>query len=202
MTGVSSQFFELTVAAKNHNRQVIMIRSDNAGTVVDNTAFLHDIIQISLKNNEEYMLDVSGEQYGHTDPVAPRRQYYDTRIETIAGRRRLGDHRSFHAHYTKERSGPFACVTTNEHIAKVIDEALEDWQKSSMALRDIVKLGESNFQRKQAELLTFIDTRLAEKKDQIEETFLRQHLYEEARDSEKPARSAAFSPKGPTRKKA
>ena len=53
------------------------------GTMIDNATQPHSILQITLKNFETSVIDITGVQYGYDDPVVPWDIYRHSRLQEV-----------------------------------------------------------------------------------------------------------------------
>lgn len=77
LIGIYSEIFEESIRTKTHQRNVTLIRGDGSS---DTVMIRHEVISLSLKNEELYFLDIAGAQHGYYDSVYPWDQYVESRV--------------------------------------------------------------------------------------------------------------------------
>ena len=112
-------------------------------------------------NGEEYVVDITGAQYGHYEPVVSWKEYLATRAASVSRIDAFGT----------------ACQTTKGRCAKkawegkitrlhwsatiAMDQAVEKWvQDNDLTLAAMLKLPEAQYLSKRADMLTMIKTAL------------------------------------------
>ena len=143
-----------------------------------NATYRHCIIRITLKNGEEYALDISGAQYGFPQPLSPWKHYIDAHVQNIEDVKPLGYHRKQFKFVRKPERGCNGVKTCDEEIAEVVNAAIEQWQKANGKLRDLLRLHEGMFIRKRGALFQFIEEKLDENRGILEEAGMRQFRLE------------------------
>lgn len=152
----------------------------NDGSVDDNTQYRHSMLKVTLRNGEQYALDITGEQYGHHDPIIPWDRYSQTRLEHIEGIRHFGFHRLSRKYLQKPKWNRVGIKSLNEEVAEVINATTKTWQTQNISLRDMLNLPQDAFVRRRAELFSFLDLHLEAKKAFLDEAGMRQLRFEQS----------------------
>lgn len=164
-------------------RRVVVIEPD--GHESDSSKTEHVIFKITINEDEDYALDVTGAQFGFYDPITPWIYYQQTRIETLGGIRPLKHLRDSHRlpskDFSKKNGWDVTRKALNGQFAKIFGSASKSWQVKNGALSAMLKLSEEAFRKRQGELLDFIDERIGARKKQLQE----------AKDSKKEALRAS-----------
>ncbi|CAF9904977.1 MAG: hypothetical protein ALECFALPRED_010650 [Alectoria fallacina] len=174
---------EVLVPRVKYLRRVVVIEPD--GHESDSSKTEHVIFKITINEDEDYALDVTGAQFGFYDPITPWIYYQQTRIETLGGIRPLKHLRDSHRlpskDFSKKNGWDVTRKALNGQFAKIFGSASKSWQVKNGALSAMLKLSEEAFRKRQGELLDFIDERIGARKKQLQE----------AKDSKKEALRAS-----------
>ncbi|KAL8659823.1 MAG: hypothetical protein Q9226_000251 [Calogaya cf. arnoldii] len=124
----------------------------------------HEVLQLTLRNKEVYALDITAAQYGWPVPATMSwDSFMKERVEIVKGTRKFGE--------TGQALRNEAAATTHQDYwnhYKVMDEMkqrfnmlLRQWQaqqgNDTSSLKDILRLPEEKFKRKQASLIQFMN---------------------------------------------
>lgn len=128
--------------------------------------------RITINEDEDYALDITGAQFGFYDPLTPWASYQQNRIETLGRVRNLTSLRDGYRVRSKkfgQRKGwDVTRKSQNGELAKSFALAWESWQVENEALSAMLELCEGAFRKRQGELLDFIDERISAKKKQLQ----------------------------------
>ena len=133
----------------------------------------HVVFRITINENEDYALDVTGSQFGFYDAVTPWASYQQNRIETL-GRilplNRLRDSQSMHSkNFSQKNKNGATTKALNHQSAETFSSALKSWEEKNGTFAAMLKLREDAFSKVQAELLDFIDKHASSRKEQLQE---------------------------------
>ena len=167
---------EVYLYTKANKVDIVMHLLD--GTEDWNSSYRHSIIKITLKNGEKYALDLSGAQFGHSDPLLPWERYVKTRAEYIEETKPLGSYRKRTKFLWKPKSGGEGIVNCDEEIARIVNAAIDEWQKTNGTLRDLLRLQEKQFMAKREAFFGFIEASIEAKRGLLEEAGIRQSNFE------------------------
>ena len=152
------------------NRVVIIEHDENES---DSSKSEHVILKITINEDEDYALDITGAQLGIYDPVTPWESYQQAHIETPGKTRPLKNLRDSNRLSSKETSSENGFdtkrKTLNRQFAKVFSSASKSWQEQNETFSVMLGLKDETFHTRQRELLAFIDERLGAKKRQLQE---------------------------------
>ena len=105
--------------------RVVIIEHD--GNESDSSESEHVILKITINEDEDYALDITGAQLGFYEPVTPRQSYQQTHISTPGKVRPLKNLRDSNRLSSKETSSENELSTTrktlNRKFAKVFSSA-------------------------------------------------------------------------------
>lgn len=157
-------------------RRVVVI--EPYGHESDSSKSEHVVFKITINEDEDYVLDVAGAQFGFYDPLTPWVSYQHNRIKKLGEIRPLKDLRDSHRLLGKDlsrmKSGNITRKALNGQFAEIFGLALKSWQEKNGGFPALLKLRENIFCEKQGELLDSIDERvcasmklLQEAKDRI-----------------------------------
>lgn len=162
---------EVRIPKVKYLRRVVVIEPD--GHESDSSKSEHVIFKITINEDEDYALDVTGAQFGFYDPVTAWGSYQQTRIETLGKIRPLkhlqDSHRLPSAGFSKQNGWDATRKALNRQFAKTFGSASKAWQAKNGSLSAMLKLREQTFRRRQGELLDFIDERVGARKKQLQE---------------------------------
>lgn len=160
---------EHSLSSKNAKLAIVNYHMDiNLGPDI-NTRYNHEIIKITLKNEEAYAIDITGAQYGYPEPVAPWDIYFRTRVDCIDHIHDLGFHRKSAAWIDEKAISGKAVKDVNEEIAIIVEDAVLEWEKLNMKLSLLLRKGEVEFTWKQEELISNIMQEVEKRRDHLEE---------------------------------
>lgn len=171
-TGLCKDVSDVTVSTKNQRRRFINVDIpapyDN-----DNTKYGHEVIQVTLKNNDKYALDIAGAQYGQFNIVIPWDVYVQSYVEDVL---RYNDFGATHERITS----PIYCngntdIQLKKNFKKLLSESMDDnikeWQEANITLPAMLKLAEQAHFQKRNEFYAFLDGELDKAKLSIQEKF-------------------------------
>lgn len=85
---ITSGIREYTLVVKNPKLTVITI---DVQCGLDENTYNHEVFRVTLKDSaEEYIIDLTGAQYGYHDTVIPISEYFSTRVAGLEDVRQLG----------------------------------------------------------------------------------------------------------------
>ena len=73
--------------------QPLKMRMFSATGEEDTGRYGHHVFRATLKNDDSYIVDLSGAQYGHYDPIVIDRTYFQTRATTMLSCAPIGNRR-------------------------------------------------------------------------------------------------------------
>ena len=128
----------------------------------------HVIFKITINEDEDYALDVTGSQFGPYDALTPWASYQQDRIETL-GRilplSRLRDsQRQLSKNFSSKNRDGATTKALNDQIAETFGSALKSWEEENGTFTAMLKLREDAFRNTQGELLDFIDKHVSSRK--------------------------------------
>ena len=133
----------------------------------------HVVFKITINEDEDYALDVTGSQFGFYDPLTPWASYQQDRIETL-GRiqplSRLRDsQRPPNKKPNQKNKGGATTKALNDQSAETFASALKSWGEKNGTFAAGLKLREEYFRKAQGELLDFVDEHASSRKKQLQE---------------------------------
>lgn len=162
---------EVLVSKVKYLRRVVVIEPD--GHESDSSKSEHVVFKITINEDENYALDVTGAQFGFYDPVIPWISYQQTRIETLGEIRPLkylrDSHRLPSQDFSKKKGWDATRKALNRQFSKIFGSASKSWQVKNGAFPAMLKLRKETFRKRQGELLDSIDERIVARKKQLEE---------------------------------
>ncbi len=160
--------YRIDYAIQNHLRHVVMVSQDGHHNA--NTASLHCIIKITLKNAEAYAVDVAGAQYGWYNAVIPWGLYLDSRVERIETVHPLCSVEEWNRKASNKANG--VEKTQEEEFGEVILIAAKSWERANGPFEAMLKSRNVIFERKQAALLNYIEEAVKKHKEEMRITTL------------------------------
>ena len=133
----------------------------------------HVIFKITINEDEDYALDVTGSQFGFYDTLTPWASYQHDRIE-ILGRilplSRLRDSQRLPSKKSSQKNRNGATTKAlNDHFAETFGSVLKSWEAKKGTFTAMLKLREASFRKAQGELLDFIDKHASSREKQPQE---------------------------------
>ena len=161
------------------NRLEIVIHYLNGEKDI-NTSYRHAIIRITLRNGEMFALDLSGAQYGYSDPLSPWERYMGDRVRDIEDMKPLGCYRKRSKHLWEPQCESEGVKTFNEEVADVINAAIDEWEETRGRLGKMLRLEQDNFIRQRDDLFYIIEQSIEAKRSLLEQAGIRQLDFESA----------------------
>lgn len=124
---------------------------------IDGTDYTHTVIRVTTKNGENYVLDMTGEQYGWHETVMPWQLYHASRVREIRDVLPFGGSTLY---WKSKADSPGWGIRIVEAFVLEMDYALVLWQKRNISLNDLLRLPEHEFQKKKASFLSSVDEML------------------------------------------
>lgn len=151
--------------------RVMVIESDSHKS--DSSKPEHVIFKITINEDEDYALDITGSQFGFYDALTPWASYQRNRIETL-GRilplSRLRDsQRQSSKNFGQKNRDSTTAKGLNHQSAQAFDSALKSWEENNGKFTAMLKLREDVFRKKRGELLDYIDKHVSSRKKQLQE---------------------------------
>ena len=139
----------------------------------DNSKPEHVIFKITINEDENYALDVTGSQFGFNEALTPWASYQRDRIE-ILGRilplSRLRDSQRLPSNKSGQKNKWGATTKAlDRQSAETFDSALKSWEENNGTFAAMFKLREDAFRKTRGELLDFIDKHASSRKKQPQE---------------------------------
>ena len=133
----------------------------------------HVIFRITINEDEDYALDVTGSQFGFYDAVTPWASYQQNRIETlgkILPLSRLRDSQRLPSKNFNQKNRDGVMTKTLKHrSAETFGSALKSWEEKNGTFAAMLKLREDAFRKTQGGLLDFVDEHANSRKKQRQE---------------------------------
>lgn len=174
ITGICSEVDEILYFTQN--TRLRLMQAYNTGPTsntrnFDATDYPHSVIRLTLKNGDEYVLDLSSAQYGWQEVLTPYNLYQQSKIRLIKEVLPFGGIRRF-CNESAENSGRMAKWQHQADIGFEIalNDLLNQWQQRNMSLTAMLKLPEDQFGRQQAGLLDMLEAGMQKYRDLIIET--------------------------------
>ena len=165
-TGLCKEMKDVVVSTKNHRRNFVDI---DTRAPIDNTKYGHEVIQVTLKNGENYALDIAGAQYGQFNTVIPWDVYVRSHVKNVLRHNYFGS--------TRDRlTSPLYCNGStdiqlkknfNKLLSESMDAKVKEWQYSRITLPAMLRLPEEVHLQKRGDLFAFLDCGLDKTKLEI-----------------------------------
>lgn len=128
----------------------------------------HQVLRITLKNGEIYIIDLAGAQYGHYESVVPVDTYFQTRAGSVLERRIFGHQQRLLKQACGAPTWRGAILDCNEQFHRGLNLSIDVWQKENVSLDSMLNLAEKHFLQRQRHLIAFVDEKLREYKEWAE----------------------------------
>ncbi|CAD6592031.1 MAG: hypothetical protein ASARMPREDX12_005580 [Alectoria sarmentosa] len=155
LNGIYSEIFEESIRTKPHPRNVTVIRGDGSS---DTVIIRHEVISLSLKNEERYVLDIAGAQHGCYDSVYPLDQYVQSRVLAVRKIEAFGQTQKFLL--SDETCSRLTVVgvlrITHKDFVRWFNVMVNEWQKENLTLGEMLKLPEERFHKMRGKLISTI----------------------------------------------
>ena len=144
---------------KETNRQINVV-CHVPGVVHNDKNDRHLVLQVVLKNGEEYVLNLSGAQYGHTEAVLPWSQFLETKAKEVLKRSPSGRARIKAGHQCHDE-GPLGYVTrAHAYATRAMEQSIDQWEGDNISLHAMLKLPEERFKQRQEDFLVALQKAL------------------------------------------
>ena len=125
--------------------------------VVEDIGTSHGILKLTLKNGEQYALDVTGAQLGWLEAVVPWEVYARTRVRYVVETLQFGQEQEIRHGDSIWDSG----LHSHHHrilakFAKKVYSAADDFQKRQVTFKNLLDLPEGEYKAKSAVLIDSI----------------------------------------------
>lgn len=121
---------------------------------MDHTDYYHTILKVTVKNGEQYALDVAGAQNGWHESVVPWEIYANTRVQCTAWTLQFGQTQDqLHAKLFWDGDLHSYCDQVLVKFAKKLRSAADDFQKRQVAFKALLNLPEGEYEAKCAVLI-------------------------------------------------
>jgi len=165
--GICSEVREVSVICNNPKLLIRQVFQD-PDRMQETWQYQHEIIKLRPKDDDiDYFLDLTGAQYGYSEPVTPAAKYQESRVEEFVKERRFGT-----AHYfsvdkrTRARrklqfwkdDDRWEFSNILYKCESVVKNGIKNWEKDNgMPLKSMVRLPKNVFEPKKTQLVQYID---------------------------------------------
>jgi hypothetical protein len=144
---------------KNRKRHLVLVTHDGAE---DKTDYEHTVLKVKLQHNDErYILDLTGAQYGFFEPIVPASQYETLNVKTYIttfGGDDFGETKKTVVTWSKYKGVVGSSIELNAMISKCLMKGAEAWEKEhSMTISMLLRLKDDEFEERREGLITKID---------------------------------------------
>ena len=117
----------------------------------------HTILRVTLRNKEQYAVDLSGAQYGHYQECLPWPDYLTTRVEQSLEVSAYGTAKDWLAEQAKQRGFPTDKVhSLNLSFAKELGLCIKLWKQQGESFDTLLVSPEAQYQQKKETLLGLV----------------------------------------------
>ena len=110
---------------------------------------------------EIYALDMTGAQYGWTEPILPWDVFANTRLRTIDHVDSFGWHRPYYKNRCHSSVvGYKGYHDVMEDFGRALDDYIGKWQKKNVSLQALLNLPQDQFQAKREALMAYMESSL------------------------------------------
>lgn len=137
--------------------------------IFDWTNYKHAILKVTLKNDAQYALDITGAQYGWSEAVLPWNTYANSRIQRIVETLKFGHAQGELSKRTAQNGGKMPWIDgIFNSFAQAFDVAVVNFHKSGMTSNELLVLPEADHKTGRALLLNHIRHLLEDFKEYAE----------------------------------
>lgn len=149
----------------NPTRTVILRKPDEDD--FENDSSPHSVIYTTLDNGKGFIIDITGAQYGNSNPVTPFDVYAFGRIEEIEDYTYLQPTSHLKAIIRARQNSATPPKSREEEFAKMFGVAVEDWGQANGGLTELLESEEEEFVNKKPALMRFIQDKIMERKGEM-----------------------------------
>lgn len=167
-TDMYSKVDEVTVRVKNNKLQIVWIGHQR----VDARTYLHNVLRVTLNNDEVYALDITGAQFGwRGSTVMPWSTFLENRVDIVKEVRKFGETARIEK-AEAQLAGEYRISIhhINEHIEIHLHDFLRHWQMGNASLSSMLRCSAEDFKPKQDSLLRFMEDCMLHIKDSALQT--------------------------------
>jgi hypothetical protein len=141
---------------------------------LDNGGIRHEVLKLTLRSGERFVVDLACAQYGYSEPVMRWKEYNELRVlfeypgSGLCAPKALGQldvddyslERMFFV-FDKMLNGKKVPGSQAMDYLEVINGLMLEWQaEEKLSIKGLLKLSEPQFQRKKNDLVDYLDWRL------------------------------------------
>ncbi|KAF2234180.1 hypothetical protein EV356DRAFT_515613 [Viridothelium virens] len=170
LRGIATTVDELDCKLENTRREVKYYSVEDKSAAAD---FVHQVFRVILKSGEQYIIDLTGHQFGFHETVLPVSDYLSSRVRKLVGKNPVGSAKLkqvrlvkyFKPETTHELALPLDC-----HYALAMDRALLKWETvADQKLDRIIDLPEEQYLEKRTEFLEYLRVGLVNCREEMVE---------------------------------
>lgn len=124
---------------------------------IDGTDYKHTIIRVTMKDGGTFALDMTGAQYGWSEPVTPWQLYSTSRVREIKEVTPFGGTRVSYKRAHNDSKHREWIHGMMENFAEIVDHAVAQWVSGNLSSHELLRLPEHEFQKRRASLVDAID---------------------------------------------
>lgn len=145
----------MTVNIKNAQLQIVRVYGPDD---IDTTTYIHNVLRITLKNEEVFALDMTGAQYGWSGSVMSWLSFSAFRMESIELLREFGGTAQFNKPTAlRIGAGRIASRKVDQENMEGFYYYIAEWHLKDISLNALLRLPEEEFRPKRASFLDFME---------------------------------------------
>ena len=166
--GFTHEILEIQCWPKNQRIHLLKVLRLNGVDCIDRTKWRHAVFKVTLKNSEQYALDVSCAQYGWSEPIMPWDIYERSRIQSITKTSEFGSaQKEFRYGYSDNGRLIHVQYGIMDEFGRTVDEVFDKYRL--VVTFDWLRYPEDKFAAEKRALLRILRLRLAKAKTVGEE---------------------------------
>lgn len=151
---------EVTVVPKNLKFEIVVFQGVINEISVRKDGMHHTILRVTLLNNEQYAIDLTGAQYGYHQECLPWQTYITTRVEIIVEIQALGAAKQFLANnardYVKNGSMAERLESIDFFFARELELCIKSWTLGHESVGSLLAAPQDEYESKKKSLLEMV----------------------------------------------
>ena len=125
---ITSSIEEVTLLPKNTRLEILQGLIVDGQRAARKDGWKHVVFKVTLKNDDQYAIDLTGAQHGHHQECMKWDEYVASRVETIISTPAFGSTKQVRIEQTMKKGPPYmAVIELNDFFANELWLAVRDW---------------------------------------------------------------------------
>ena len=124
----------------------------------DDKNYSHEVLRVTLKSGEEYVIDVTGAQHGFHKSLYPWHQYQQIRIKDVKRVLAFGTSSAKYsgAEWGLEPGYRGSIRRATKEVAVVFDRAVGEWEGKGITVGEMIRMNDEAFETTRGEMMGYV----------------------------------------------